>query len=460
MEYNDPKIIGTQRQLFLDKFWISNSNEVFRKLHPPKKLETVLEREKPWEQGSVSYMGTMRDGDKFRAYYRCRELPSREETEKQVTKGNDGEITAYQESDDGIHWEKPNLGIMEYEGSKDNNIVWMGPGANMAPFKDRNPNTPENERYKALVRKKDLWALVSADGLNWRLMQEDPISTDGPFDSFNISFWDPWREEYVAYTRGTAGNEGDFFGGVRWIRRTTSKDFRNWTPLEDIDAGDTPFEHLYTNACVAYERAPGTYLMFPSRFVPDREPKPDWPGGAGVSDIVFMSSRDGINFDRSFMEALIRPGSDRNNWHERGLYIDPGLFETSPTELSMYGSEHWRLPTIRIVRYTFRMDGFVSLNANYSGGEVVTNPFVFDGQQLELNYSTSAVGSVKVEIQDDNGIPIPGFSLNDCPEMFADLIDGKVTWKNGENVSRLAGKSVRLRFALKDADLYAFKFNK
>ena len=450
------KHIGTQRQLFLDAFWISAANGVSRKLHSPQKRETVLERNKPWEPGYVSYMGTMKDGDKFRGYYRCGKLGAR---------GAETELTAYQESADGIHWEKPNLGIMEFEGSRDNNIVWMGPGANMAPFRDNNPDAPENERYKALVRTNNLLALVSADGLNWRLMQEDPISTDGPFDSFNVAFWDPWREEYVAYTRGKAGNEGSFIGqnggkgGVRWIRRTTSEDFRNWTPLQDIDAGDTPFEHLYTNSCVAYERAPGTYLMFPSRFVPERKPTPDWPGGSGVSDIVFMSSRDGINFDRSFMEALIRPGPDRNNWHERGLYVDPGLVATSPTELSMYGSEHWRLPTIRIVRYSLRMDGFVSLNADYSGGEVATNQFVFAGQQLELNYSTSAVGSVRVEIQDDKGKAMPGFSLDDCPEMFADLIDGKVTWKDGGDVSRLSGKPVRLRFALKDADLYAFKFN-
>ena len=311
--------IGTDRQLFVDAFWISVANGVSRKLHAPRKRETVLERDKPWEHDHVSYMGTMKDGDTLRAYYRCGRFAS---TEK------DPEITAYQESVDGIHWQKPNLSILEYEGSKDNNIVWLGPGANMAPFRDDNPDVPADERYKAVVRTRDLWALASADGLHWRLLQKDPISTDGPFDSFNVSFWDPWREEYVAYTRGKAGTEGSFIGpnggkgGVRWIRRTTSKDFRNWSPPEDIDAGDTPFEHLYTNSCVAYERAPGTYLMFPSRFVPERKPKPDWPGGSGVSDIVFMSSRDGIHFDRSFMEAFIRPGPDQDNWHERGLYLD------------------------------------------------------------------------------------------------------------------------------------------
>ncbi len=449
MADNAPKNIGTDRQLFVDDFWIAEADGVSRKLHSPVKRETVLEREKPWEEGSVSYMGTMKDGDKYRGYYRCREL------------GHDsgGEITAYQESDDGIHWTKPNLGIMEFDGSKDNNIVWRGPGGNMAPFKDANPDAKDDERYKAVVRTRDLLALVSPDGLNWRPAQEDPVSTDGPFDSFNVAFWDPWREEYVAYTRGVAGTGGTFFGGVRWIRRTTSKDFRNWTPLEDVDADDTPSEHLYTNACVAYERAPGTYLMFPSRFVPEREPKPDWPGGPGVSDIVFMSSRDGITFDRSFMEAMIRPGLDRGNWHERGLYVDPGMVQTSPTELSMYGSEHWRLPTIRVVRYAFRMDGFVSINAGYAGGELVTKPFVFDGNELELNYSTSAVGTVKVEVQNADGTPQDGFTLDDCPEMFADLIDGKVAWDGGADVSSLAGKPVRLRFWLNDADIYAFKFN-
>ena len=284
--------IGTDRQLFVDDFWIAEYSGVSRRLHPPQKRETVLEREKPWEQDSVSYMGTLKEGDVFRAYYRCRDLDA-----------GGLEMTAYQESADGIQWTKPNLGIFEFEGSRDNNIIWMGPGANMAPFKDPLPGVPEDERYKAVVRKRDLWALVSPDGLNWRLMQENPISTDRPFDSFNVAFWDPWREEYVAYTRGVAGSEGSFLGGVRWIRRSTSKDFRTWTAFESIDAGDTPFEHLYTNACVAYERAPGTYLMFPSRFVPDREPTPDWPAGPGVNDIVFMSSRDGIHFDRSFMEA-------------------------------------------------------------------------------------------------------------------------------------------------------------
>ena len=139
-------------------------------------------------------------------------------------------------------------------------------------------------------------------------MQDEPILTDRPFDSHNIAFWDAEREEYVAYTRGVAGR-GNFKNGVRWIRRTTSKDFRQWTPLESIDADGTPFEHLYTNACVPYERAPGMYLMFPARFVPEREPVPDWEYGPGVNDIVFMSSRDGITSIAALWRLLSVPDS-------------------------------------------------------------------------------------------------------------------------------------------------------
>ena len=124
----------------------------------------------------------------------------------------------------------------------------------------------------------------------------------------------------------------------------------------------------------------------------------------------------------------------------------------------MYGSEHWRLPTIRIVRYAFRMDGFASVNAGYSGGEFVTEPFLFSGNELELNYSTSAVGSIRVGIQDVEGRPQAGFTLDDCPEIYGDAIAGAVAWAGG-GLNGLANRPARLHFRLADADLFAFKFN-
>ena len=124
----------------------------------------------------------------------------------------------------------------------------------------------------------------------------------------------------------------------------------------------------------------------------------------------------------------------------------------------MYGMENWWLPSVRISRFTLRTDGFVSVNAGYGGGEFTARPMVFEGDELELNYATSAVGSVRVEVQDVDGTPVPGLALDDCPEIYGDEIEGAVAWGDGADLGALAGRPVRLRVELKDADLYAFRF--
>ena len=149
---------------------------------------------------------------------------------------------------------------------------------------------------------------------------------------------------------------------------------------------------------------------------------------------------------------------DQENWHERSIYIERGILDTGPGEISLYGMEHKDLPTMRIRRYALRTDGFVSVNAGYSGGEFTTHPLVFAGSELEINYSTSAVGSVRVEVQDAGGRPQPGLSLDDSAEIFGDEIEGTARWNGNPTLASLAGKPVRLRFALHDADLYAFRF--
>ena len=165
---NDSIHIGTDRQLFVDDFWITEAIDVTRPLHEPVRREVVISAEHPWERGGVSYMVTFREGDRFRAWYRCdQEMPIR---------GERLPLIAYAESTDGVHWEKPRLGLIEFQGSKDNNLVWTGPGNNMSPFLDLNPDAPDEERYKAIVRTGDILALVSPDGLRWRLMQDEPIS--------------------------------------------------------------------------------------------------------------------------------------------------------------------------------------------------------------------------------------------------------------------------------------------
>ena len=112
----------------------------------------------------------------------------------------------------------------------------------------------------------------------------------------------------------------------------------------------------------------------------------------------------------------------------------------------------------RLRRYTIRLDGFVSLHAPLSGGELTTKPLKFTGQRLSVNYATSAAGNLRVEIQDSAGTPIPGFSLADADELFGDTVDQTAAWKNSTDVSRLAGQEVRLHFILQDGDLFSFQF--
>ena len=449
--------VGSRRQLFVGQHLIEKMAGVRQVLHRPVRREIAIKPEHPWEQFGVSYMVTFRDGDRFRAWYRVDAAAFGNQKRRAMT--------AYAESDDGIHWRKPKLGLIEFNGSKDNNLVWDGGPGNLAPFRDDNPDCKPDERYKAVARSRDLHALVSPDGLRWKLIEKDPILIDRPFDSHNVAFWDDQTRQYVAYTRGiredgTPGRGMDtrFFKGMRWVRRTTSKDFRNWSPPEPIQTGNAPREEFYTNATIRYARAPDYLLMFPSRFASAREPIPGWKYGKGVNDIAFLSSRDGVHFDRTFLEAFIRPGLDQGNWHERSLYMERGILQTSPIELSLYCMQNWRLPTVQIRRYTLRPDGFVSVQGPYQGGELITWPLKFSGSELRLNYSTSAVGSIRIELQDANRQPVPGFALDDCVELYGDKLDGPIRWKGDADLSSLPGRTIRMRIVLSDADLYAFRF--
>jgi ABC-type amino acid transport substrate-binding protein len=105
-----------------------------------------------------------------------------------------------------------------------------------------------------------------------------------------------------------------------------------------------------------------------------------------------------------------------------------------------------------------RIDGFVSLSAPMSGGEMLTKPIRFDGDRLELNVATSAAGSVRIEFQDTDGQPVEGFALDNCDEIYGDSLAREVTWNGNGDVSALAGRTIRLRFVLRDADVYSFRF--
>ena len=178
-----------------------------------------------------------------------------------------------------------------------------------------------------------------------------------------------------------------------------------------------------------------------------------------------MSSRDGVNFKR-WGEAYIRPGPNVvDSWVYGDNCIAWGLIETeadspgAPPELSLYVTEgYWAGRSMNVRRYTTRIDGFVSLHAPLAGGACLTKPLIFTGRHLFLNYATSAAGSLRVEIQDHEGRPVPGYSLDDSEEIFGDSINQVAHWAGGSDLSSLAGRPIRIRIVLKDADLYSIQF--
>ncbi|HMO58450.1 MAG TPA: hypothetical protein PKA05_19930 [Roseiflexaceae bacterium] len=441
------RTIGSRLEPLVDDYLIDTMQGVSLRLHSPVLRETVLTFDRPWE-GPVSFAPNVRrDGERFRMWYRAG--------------GDADQRLAYAESTDGINWERPNLGLVEYQGSRENNILLEGSHAQgVSVFIDENPAAAADARYKAIGigpkidGRATLRGFASPDGLRWHMVI-DPLLVapdDGRpwFDSQNLAYWNSHTGRYELYARGWVPPR------IRWIRRSLSDDFANWSELEFIDAGETPFEHLYENSTTPYFRAPHILLAFPKRFVPERKVRADWFDG--LSDAVFMASRDGLHWDRRFMEAFLRPGPDPDNWTERNMYVGPGIVETGPAELSLYVVEHYRHPTAHIRRVTLRTDGFVSANAGYAGGELTTHPLNFAGNQLTINYATSAVGSVRVEVQEAAGRPIAGYTLDQSSEIYGDEIAHVVSWHSGAEIGALAGRSIRLRFVMKDADLYAIRF--
>lgn len=451
--------VPPELHLFVDRSEIQSMRDCHLKLHSPVRREAVFTYDAPWEGAMSGYITVLKAPEGFRMYYRAQ------------TDENSREYTCMAESKDGIHWKRPSPGLIEYNGSKDNNIIYTGSAKgyreshNFTPFVDLNPAAPADERWKALglgryvlpsgedIRA--LTALVSEDGIHWRKLQETPVMHEGSFDSQNVAFWDTVRNQYVCYLR--AGRNGK-----RAVQRATSPDFREWSSPEWLEYEGAPLEQFYTNAIAPYLRDPRWYFGFPMRFVPERKTIGNPPREVdGLSDGVFISSRDGLNFARTFMEAFIRPGLSEQNWGNAHGNNTPawGLLQTGPAEISIYWTENYgKIPQLR--RGTLRLDGFASVNAPYSGGEIITRPVRVSGSRLALNFSTSAVGEIRVEAQDSSGASIPGFSLAECEPIYGDEIARSVHWKNRAGLTSLQGRDVRLRFRMKDADLYSFRFER
>jgi hypothetical protein len=455
----------------VDRFLIDALTRTSLILHEPRDAGPVLYFDEAWEGPFSAYFTVIRDNTRLRLYYRGW-ATTNPNADKEL------QHTCVAESADGVNWTKPRLGLIDLNGSTRNNVILSYGQSiaahNFSPFLDANPAAKPDQRYKALGgdEKAGLLGFVSPDGLRWRpldraAISRDMVPTEGlVFDSQNLAHWSVAEGKYVAYFR-TWENK------FRQIYRAESHDFCTWTCLQPMrmigpNGEPAPVEQFYTNQTAPYFRAPHLSIALAARFMRKRRALSEEDALSAqvvdpryledISDSVFMTTRGGTTYDRTFMEGFIRPGTSPSNWTSRTNYPALNIVQTGEEEMSLYLNQDYAQPTAHLRRYTLPLDRFASIRAGYGGGEVLTKPFTFTGSTMLLNYSTSAAGGIRVELQDDTGRPIPGFSLDDSVELIGNKIEGPVRWNTGTAVLPLAGRTIRARFVMKDADVFALRF--
>lgn len=446
----------------------------------------VLAPEKPWEQRGCSAPTVMLDEGVYRMWY--------------CAGGQDGvPRCCYATSTDGMRWERPDLGLIDYEGRRDNNIVLMnyeGSGDHNVTyfhhgsmFKD--PVDRPERRFKCIYggghyayesvyaggarfrydtappatwRYPGVAGAYSADGIRWTAYED--LIMPWYTDTNNVAFWDDRIRKYVAYVRWNEylRVENDVQTGsfdYRAIGRTESEAFEHFPLPEKILEPD--FTHpedadmwgggLYDSAALKYPFASDAYFIFTAAYHHTND----------TLDVELATSRDGVHFTR-WREPFVRLGP-AGAFDSMMIYMGIGMLPVGDEIWLYYGgfdrphdqvTEQEYAPAIGYAR--IRLDGFVSQDAPGQGGVLTTRPFVPEGDHLEMNLDGSSRGWLKVEILDETMQPLEGFTEKEADRLSGNDVRHVATWGGKRDLSAVRGKTVRLRFTGQSVKLYAFQF--
>ncbi len=479
--------IGNRREFFWDNTLIDTKRtRTQTKLHHMEKRECVIKFDEKWGGDGCNYISVIQDGDIYRMYVNVHKTPVCPDYEQ-----GGPSFELYLESNDGINWEKPALGIYKKEGYEGNNVMFTyedgKPTTNIGDgFRvmiDPRPECLPEEKYKALADTDGkLHLFVSGDGKYFNHVRQ--LDIKGVFDSVNTLMYDPRIKKFRCFYRDYHPTPNPMVGyWYRDIRVTESEDLINWSEGKILNYDSHVDWQLYTNAISVYYRGDHTMVGFPARLVSreKNEWSPNYDQLCGrelrrdrydnqvkryamdVTDCLFMTSRDGFEWKR-YNDAFLRPGPESGrNWCYGDCYISAGLVETKSeyegcdNEISMYVAENrWIGIPGEIYRYTIRLDGFVSQFAEWDSTwetpALVTKKFIFDGDELRINFATSAFGHMQIKIIADDG------TWAQSGEIFGDSTNRLVPMEQGSPLSELAGKPVVMEIKMRDADIYSFKF--
>jgi len=469
--------VGSRKQLFLDSRFIEASEGVTLTMNPPAKIGPVLLPDRPWERRGLDVWSSVLEADGiYKMWYSC-------------TSRKDQSFLCHATSEDGEHWEKPSLGLIEFKGSKNNNIVIQNENS-ATVFLD--PHASSDKRYKAVgfrwnvKGKTGIHIHTSPDGIHWKISQRRVFSFC--CDTADQAIWDTRLKKYVAYIRK--------WNPLRKVGRLEMDDILEPWPFEpaektkytvvpisentkkrfavvtteaptafEYDDGDPIESDHYNPAAIKYEWAEDAYFIFPSAYLHFPEPPIGKYSNAGLLDIQMAVSRDGIKYHRLSRSPYIGL-SPEGAKDSKTLYMAVGILREGNRLLQYYigydcthgEPKGGKLRAGALCCAVQRLDGFVSADAAYRGGEIRTPKIQFKGRHLILNVDTSALGVVRVGILDEGGKEIPECSVDKCEAIHGNFIDHTVTWKGHSDLSSLTGKPIRLHFVMRSAKLYAFQF--
>jgi len=343
----------------------------------------------------------------------------------------------YATSKDGIAWEKPKLGLVEFNGSTENNIVLRGPhGAGV--MKDRR-DPSLSRRYKMFFKRRHMSVAFSPDGLHWsRPIACPAMAARG--DTHNNAFWAPELNRYVGITR--------LWKGQRIVGRTESRDFVKWTKAVEVLRALPAERHRQTYAMPVFRYA-SVYLGLVMMINTDSD----------TVDCELAWSPDTVRWGRVCPGRSLIPRGLKGSYDWGCIYAAAYPVVLKDEIRIYYGGNNgkhtsWRDGFFCLAR--LRPDGFACMEPESpkAVGTILTRAVACVGKNLRVS-ADAAGGSLRVGV-----VGAKGLGLEDCEPVVANVTNGLVTWKGRPDLSELVGKPIQLRFELKAARLYTFSFTK